>query len=154
MKAHDLNSPQGARHRRRRLGRGHSAGQGKTSGRGIKGQGARSGGTKGPYFEGGQLPFVRRLPFARGFVNIWKVPFTPVNVQELNYAFNDGDVVTLERLAAVGLIKSANARVKVLGDGELQKKLLVQVHAFSKSAKEKIEKAGGQVEVLSVTGDV
>ncbi|MEP7199393.1 MAG: 50S ribosomal protein L15 [Chloroflexota bacterium] len=149
MKAHNLKSPAGATHRSRRVGRGHSAGQGKTSGRGVKGQGARSGGVKPPYFEGGQLPFVRRLPFVRGFVNIHKLPFTPVNVQELNSAFNDGDAVTLDKLEQVGLIKSAHARVKVLGNGELQKKLSVQAHAFSVTAKEKIEKAGGQAEVLA-----
>ena len=149
MKAHNLKSPAGATHRPRRVGRGHSAGQGKTSGRGVKGQGARSGGVKPPYFEGGQLPFVRRLPFVRGFVNIHKLPFTPVNVQELNSAFNDGDAVTLDKLEQVGLIKSAHARVKVLGNGELQKKLSVQAHAFSVTAKEKIEKAGGQAEVLA-----
>jgi large subunit ribosomal protein L15 len=148
MKAHDLRSPAGATHRSRRVGRGHSAGQGKTSGRGIKGQGARSGGIKAPYFEGGQLPFVRRLPFVRGFVNIHKMPFTPVNVQALDAAFNDGDAVTPEKMEAAGLIKSARARVKVLGQGDMQKKLNVQAHAFSASAKEKIEKAGGQTQVL------
>ncbi len=148
MKAHELKPSQGAAHRRRRVGRGHSAGQGKTSGRGIKGQGARSGGVKSPYFEGGQLPFVRRLPFVRGFVNIHKVPFAPVNVEGLNAAFDDGEAVTIEKLVDRGLIKSSRQRVKVLGDGDLQKKLSVQAHAFSASAKAKIEKAGGQVEVI------
>ena len=148
MKAHDLKSPAGSTHRGRRVGRGHSAGQGKTSGRGVKGQGSRSGGVKPPYFEGGQLPFVRRLPFIRGFVNIHKVPSAPVNVQALNTAFNDGDDVTPEKMQAAGLIKSANARVKVLGDGEVQKKLNVHAHSFSESAKDKIEKAGGQAVVL------
>ena len=148
MKAHELKSPHGATHRGRRVGRGHSAGQGKTSGRGIKGQGSRSGGVKAPYFEGGQLPFVRRLPFVRGFVNIHKVPFAPVNIEALASAFNDGDAVTVEKLVERGLIKSTRQRVKVLGDGELQKKLSVQAHAFSASAKEKIEKAGGQAEVI------
>jgi len=151
MKAHELKSPKGATHRKRRVGLGHSAGQGKTSGRGIKGQGARSGGTKAPFHEGGQLPFVRRLPFLRGegFTNIHRVPYTPVNVQELNHAFNDGDTVTLEKLKEAGLIKSVHARVKVLGDGDLQKKLSVQAHAFSETAKAKIEKAGGTAEPLS-----
>lgn len=148
MKAHNLKSPQGSTHRGRRVGRGHSAGQGKTSGRGVKGQGSRSGGVKPPYFEGGQLPFVRRLPFIRGFVNIHKVPSAPVNLQALNAAFNDGDDVTLEKMQAAGLIKSANARVKILGDGEVQKKLNVHAHSFSESAKDKIEKAGGQAVVL------
>ena len=92
---------------------------------------------------------MRRLPFIRGFTRIWKVSFTPVNVQALNSAFNDGDVITLEGLKAAGLIKSAQARVKLLGHGELQKKLMVQAHAVSASAKEKIEKAGGQVEIVS-----
>ncbi len=149
MKAHELKSPEGATHRRRRVGRGHSAGQGKTSGRGVKGQGSRSGGVKPPYFEGGQLPFVRRLPFVRGFVNIHKVPFTPVNLQELDHAFKDGDEITLEKMEEAGLIKSANARVKVLANGDLQKKLTVHAHAFSASAKEKIQKAGGSAEEIA-----
>jgi large subunit ribosomal protein L15 len=149
MKAHELKASVGSTHRSRRVGRGHSAGQGKTSGRGVKGQGSRSGGVKAPYFEGGQLPFVRRLPFVRGFVNIHKLPFSPVNVQELDAIFADGDAVTVDLLVAKGLVKSAGARVKVLGDGELQKKLNVQAHAFSASAKEKIEKAGGAAEVIS-----
>jgi large subunit ribosomal protein L15 len=148
MKAHNLKSPLGTTHRARRVGRGHSAGQGKTSGRGTKGQGARSGGVKPPYFEGGQLPFVRRLPFIRGFVNIHKISAAPVNVQSLNTAFSDGDDVTPEKMEAAGLIKSAGARVKVLGAGELQKKLSVHAHSFSESAKDKIEKAGGQTVVL------
>ena len=131
MKAHELKAPVGSTHRSRRVGRGHSAGQGKTSGRGVKGQGSRSGGVKAPYFEGGQLPF------------------SPVNVQELDAVFADGDAVTVDLLVAKGLVKSAGARVKVLGDGELQKKLNVQAHAFSASAKEKIEKAGGATEVIS-----
>ncbi len=149
MKAHELKAPQGAAHRRRRVGRGHSAGQGKTSGRGVKGQGARSGGVKPPYFEGGQLPFVRRLPFARGFVNIYKVPYTPVNLQVLDHAFVDGDVVTLERMAEAGLVRSPDARVKVLAQGELHKKLTIHAHAFSASAREKIEKAGGSAELVA-----
>jgi len=147
MKAHELKAPQGATHRSRRVGRGHSAGQGKTSGRGVKGQGARSGGVKAPYFEGGQLPFVRRLPFVRGFVNIHKVPFTPVNLQSLN-AFDDGTVVTPELLEHAGLIKSSQARVKILGQGDLQKKLTIHAHAFSASAREKIQGAGGTAEEL------
>jgi large subunit ribosomal protein L15 len=151
MKAHELKSPKGASHRRRRVGLGHSAGQGKTSGRGIKGQGSRSGGTKSPYHEGGQLPFVRRLPFNRGegFTNMNRVQYQPVNVQELNHAFAAGDTVSPETLVAAGLLKSVEVLVKVLGDGALEKKLTVQAHAFSASAKEKIEKAGGTAEVLA-----
>ena len=148
MKAHELKAPHGATHRSRRVGRGHSAGQGKTSGRGVKGQGARSGGVKAPYFEGGQLPFVRRLPFVRGFVNIHKVPFTPVNLQALN-AFDDGTVVTPELMEHAGLIKSSQARVKILGQGDLQKKLTVHAHAFSASAREKIQGVGGTAEELN-----
>src|SRR5512147_3016133 len=107
MKAHNLKSPPGATRRRRRVGLGHSAGQGKTAGRGIKGQGSRSGGTKAPYHEGGQLPFVRRLPFNRGegFTNFRRVPYTPVNLRELNHVFQDGDAVTLERLVEAGVVK-------------------------------------------------
>lgn len=151
MRAHELKSPKKASHRRNRVGRGHSAGQGKTSGRGIKGQGSRSGGTKSPYHEGGQLPFVRRLPFMRGegFTNHNRVEYAPVNVQELEHAFADGDTVNPESLVAAGLLKTVEVRVKVLGDGALAKKLTVQAHAFSGSAKDKIEKAGGKAEVLA-----
>lgn len=142
MKEHDLHPPVGARRPRKRVGRGIASGSGKTSGRGTKGQNARSGGAKAPYFEGGQLPFVRRMPFKRGFVNIFKVPYAVVNVEDLG-RFEPGTKVTPELLAATGLIKSPKAPVKVLGEGSLERALEVYAHSFSGSAKAKIEAAGG-----------
>jgi large subunit ribosomal protein L15 len=144
MKLHDLQSPQGARKRRKRVGRGISAGQGKTAGRGTKGQASRSGGTKGPYFEGGQLPLVRRLPHKRGFTNIFKVGYVPVNLYRLE-AFAAETIVTPEELAGAGIIKSPGLPVAVLGDGEIDRPLTVKAHRFSTSARAKIEGAGGTV---------
>jgi large subunit ribosomal protein L15 len=129
------------------VGRGISAGQGKTAGRGTKGQGARSGGGKGPYFEGGQLPLVRRLPFKRGFTNINKIYYTPVNVGSLAN-FEAGIDVDPEVLAAVGLLKKSDAPVVILGDGDFSVALNIKAHRFSSSAKEKIEAAGGTVTVI------
>jgi len=148
MRLHELRSPSGARRKRKRKGRGNSAGQGTYAGRGRKGQGARSGGGKGPYFEGGQLPLVRRLPYKRGFTNIWKVPFVPVNVDSLEKRFQAGDVVTPATLIEAGLAKSMKRPIKILGRGEISKSLMVQAHAFSTSARQKIEAAGGSVETL------
>jgi len=148
LRLHELRSPSGARKKRKRKGRGNSAGQGTYAGRGRKGQGARSGGGKGPYFEGGQLPLVRRLPYRRGFTNIWRVPFVPVNVDSLEERFQTGDVVTPEVLVEVGLAKSAKKPIKILGRGDISKALIVQAHAFSASAREKIEAVGGSVETL------
>ena len=148
MKLHDLRPNPGAKKKRKRVGRGISAGQGKTAGRGTKGQGARSGGGKGIYFEGGQLPLARRLPYKRGFTNIRKIYYSPVNLSSLaEIDFVDVDV-TPEVLAAVGLIKKATDPVVILGNGELSAALTVKAHRFSASAREKIEKAGGNVEVL------
>lgn len=147
MKEHDLRPPAGARRPRKRVGRGIGAGQGKTAGRGTKGQKARSGGAKPPYFEGGQLPLVRRMPFKRGFVNIFKVTHSVVNIHDL-VGFEPGTVVTPELLATAGLIKSPREPVKVLGEGELDRPLEVQAHGFSGSAKAKIEAAGGTAVVL------
>ncbi|HOG46478.1 MAG TPA: 50S ribosomal protein L15 [Anaerolineae bacterium] len=142
MKEHELRSPEGARRPRKRVGRGTASGSGKTSGRGTKGQKSRSGGAKAPYFEGGQLPLVRRMPFKRGFVNIFKVPYSVVNVADLG-RFAPGTKVTPELLAATGLIKSLKAPVKVLGEGALERALEVHAHSFSGSAQAKIEAAGG-----------
>ncbi len=147
MKPHDLQPAEGARRPRVRVGRGIAAGRGKTAGRGQKGQAARSGGTKRPYFEGGQLPLVRRVPHLRGFTNIWRIAYTPINVERLN-RFSAGTEVTPETLVAAGLIKSVNERVKVLGNGELDRALTVKAHKFSASAREKILAAGGTVEEL------
>ncbi len=154
MKLHDLRPDKGATKKRKRVGRGISAGQGKTAGRGTKGQGARSGGGKGAYFEGGQLPLVRRLPFKRGFTNIFRIEYQEVNVDDLARVFADGETVTPEAMAAKGLIKKADGPVVVLGRGELGMKLAVKAHRFTKSAQEKIEAAGGSIEKLEllVTG--
>jgi large subunit ribosomal protein L15 len=150
MKLHDLRPDKGATKNRKRVGRGISAGQGKTAGRGTKGQGARRGGGKGPYFEGGQLPLVRRLPFKRGFNNIFRIEYQEVNVDDLGRLFSGGDTVTPDSLAEKGLIKKAGEPVVVLGRGELNVKLAVQAHRFSKSAQEQIEKAGGSIEKLDL----
>jgi large subunit ribosomal protein L15 len=150
MKLHDLRPNPGAKKKRKRVGRGIAAGQGKTAGRGTKGQGARSGGGKGPYFEGGQLPLARRLPFKRGFTNINKIYYKPVNLEQLAQFDFDGADVTPEILTAVGLLKKVTDPVVVLGDGELSVALTVKAHRFSTSAKEKIEAAGGTVEIIAL----
>ncbi|MGQ9516194.1 MAG: 50S ribosomal protein L15 [Anaerolineae bacterium] len=147
MKLHELQPLPGSKKDRKRVGRGISSGHGKTAGRGTKGQRARSGGVKPPYFEGGQLPLVRRLPFKRGFVNIFRVEYTPVNLERLD-VFEAGSVVTPETLAAAGIIKSEKKPVVILGRGEVDRPLTVKAHRFSESARAKIEAAGGTVEVL------
>lgn len=152
MKLHDLKPAPGSTKRRKRVGRGMASGKGKTSGRGMKGQNARSGGGKGPYFEGGQLPLVRRLPFRRGFNNINRVEYAPVNVDRLEEKFGTGDTeVNPETLVEAGIIKSPDTAVAVLGRGEISATLTVKAHRFSKTAKEKIEAAGGTVEVLPLS---
>lgn len=154
MKLHELKPDEGSKRKRTRVGRGIAAGKGKTAGRGTKGQGARAGGGKGPYFEGGQLPLVRRLPFKRGFTNIFGITYQEVNIDMIDARFNDGDVVNGESLVAAGLIRKADEPLKVLGRGELTKKVEVHANKFTKSAAEKIEKAGGSVNQhdLKVTG--
>lgn len=150
MKSHELRPPKGAKKKRKRSGRGDSSGRGKTAGRGTKGQKARSGGNVPPYFEGGQLPLVRRLPHKRGFLNIFKTQFATVNLDRLNERFEQGDEVTPTTLTEVGLIKSPEEFVKVLGRGTLEKPLTVKAHGFSASARAKIEGAGGSVEELAL----
>ncbi|MBN1935825.1 MAG: 50S ribosomal protein L15 [Anaerolineae bacterium] len=145
MKLHDLRPAPGSTKKRIRKGRGIAAGKGKTAGRGTKGQKSRSGGGKGPYFEGGQLPLVRRLPYKRGFRNRNRVAYTPVNLASI--ADWEGEV-TPELLAASGLIKKETLPVVILGEGELDRALTVKAHRFSASARAKIETAGGSVEVL------
>lgn len=147
MKLHEIRSPQGARKPRRRVGRGIAAGQGKSAGRGTKGQAARSGGVKGPYFEGGQLPLVRRLPFRRGFTNIFKVRFVPVNLVRLQQFAADTEV-SPETLAEAGIIRSPELPVAILGHGDMDRPLKVKAHRVSASARAKIEEAGGTVEEL------
>ena len=147
MKLHDLSAVPGSTKVSKRVGRGHGSGQGKTAGKGHKGQKARSGASIRPGFEGGQMPLQRRVP-KRGFNNIFATRYATVNVADLNSKFEDGAVVDTEALKAAGLVRKELDGVKVLGNGELSKKLTVKAAAFSASAKEKIEKAGGAAEVL------
>jgi len=132
---------------RRRLGRGSGSGYGKTAGRGHKGQASRSGASQSPIFQGGAMPLVRRIP-KRGFNNRWAKKIATVNVGELNEAFAEGETVTIEMLQAKNLAKGRFDLVKVLGDGELTKKLTISAHRFSKTALEKIERSGGKAEVV------
>ncbi len=146
MQIHDLFPAPGSRKPRKRVGRGNGSGHGSTAGRGDKGQNSRAGGGKGPGFEGGQNPMHMRLPKLPGFTNRNRVEYAVVNVSRLDQLFADGDVVNCESLVDKGVIKSANEIVKVLGDGELGKKLTVRVDKVSVPAKAKIEAAGGTVE--------
>ncbi len=151
MKLHELKPAEGAKKRRKRVGRGVGSGHGKTAGRGMKGQNARSGGGVRPGFEGGQTPLWQRLPEARGtgFADPWQVEFTPVNVKRLVLAgFEEGDDVTPEALARAGVIENANELVVILGRGDIDYPLTVKAHRFSKSARAKIEAAGGVIEEL------
>lgn len=144
MKLHDLRPAEGATKRRKRVGRGIGSGFGKTAGRGSKGQNSRSGGGVRPGFEGGAIPFIRRIP-KRGFKNVaFRKEYSVVNVGTLNEFFSDGDSVDADILRDRGIVrKKASFGLKVLGDGELEKRLNVSASKFTKSAKEKIEKAGG-----------
>ena len=146
MKLQDLQPALGSTKKAYRKGRGAGSGNGKTAGRGHKGQWARSGGGVRPGFEGGQMPLARRLP-KRGFNNIFGTTYAPVNVSALE-RFENGTEVTTELLLATGVISKALDGVKILGNGELTKSLTVKAAAFSASAKEKIEKAGGKAEVI------
>lgn len=148
MQTHELRPPKGARHKRKRVGRGNASGHGTYSGRGSKGQKARSGVGIRLGFEGGQTPLVKRLPRRRGFTNIFRVEYVPVNVNQLE-RFEAGTEVTPQLLREVGIIKSLRQPVKVLGDGEITKALIVRAHGFSAVAKEKIEAAGGSVEEVA-----
>lgn len=145
MDLSNLKPAEGSTKKRKRVGRGHASGHGKTAGRGLNGQASRAGGTKGPGFEGGQTPLAMRLPKLPGFRNINRKEYVPVNVARLDEKFADGDTVDHDSLVDKGIIKHADALVKVLGDGQLKKKLTVQVDKVSASAKAKIEAAGGKV---------
>jgi len=149
MKLHELKPAEGAKKNRKRLGRGNASGQGTYAGRGRKGYHARPGSGGKLYREGGNLPFVRKLPFARGvgFVSRYKVHYSPVNLAELA-AFPAGAEVTPELLALNGMVRSPKAAVAILGAGELPHALTVKAHRFSKTAQEKIQAAGGKVEIL------
>ena len=147
MKLHELRPSEGAFKTSKRLGRGTGSGLGKTSGKGHKGQNARSGGGVRPGFEGGQLPLFRRLP-KRGFTNAqFKTTYAVINLSDLN-KFEDGAVVTPELLKEMGLLKNQLDGVKVLGNGTLEKKLTVKAHSFSEKAYKEIEKLGGKAEVI------
>ena len=147
MNLYELKPAEGSKKDGFRVGRGHGSGNGKTAGRGHKGQKARSGGGVRPGFEGGQMPIYRRLP-KRGFTNIFAKTYTEINVTALN-SFEDGATVTAESLKAAGIIKKINDGVKVLGRGELTaKNITVQAAKFTKSAEEKIAAAGGKAEVI------
>lgn len=146
MKLHELSPAPGSVHESKRIGRGHGSGQGKTAGKGHKGQKARAGRGIRPGFEGGQMPLQRRIP-KRGFNNIFATTYATINVAALNQ-FEAGSVVDLDALKAAGIVKKAYDGVKILGNGKLEKSLTVKVTAYSASAKEKIEAAGGKAEVI------
>ena len=145
MKLESLSPAEGSTREVKRIGRGHGSGNGKTAGKGHKGQKARAGHGQRPGFEGGQMPLQRRIP-KRGFNNIFRVEYATVNVSQLN-VFENGSVVDAEALREAGLVKKILGGVKILGNGELERKLTVQAAAFSKSAEEKINAAGGKAEV-------
>lgn len=146
MYIHELTPTEGTRHVAKRKGRGHGTGNGKTAGRGHKGQHARSGGGVRVGFEGGQMPLARRIP-KRGFNNIFAKPLEAVNVSVFD-RFEDGTVVGAEELLAAGVLSKCRYGVKVLGNGEITKKITIKANAFSESAKAKIEAAGGKAEVV------
>ena len=146
MRLHELKAVPGATRAPKRKGRGTATGQGKTAGRGMNGQNSRSGGGVRPGFEGGQMPLYRRIPKI-GFTNRFAKEFAEVNVVDLN-RFEEGTVVDFDLMLQSGLVKQVKDGVKVLGNGELKKKLTVKAEKFSKSAAEKIEKAGGKAEVI------
>jgi len=145
MKLHELMIPKGSRKKRKRLGRGEGSGSGKTAGRGTKGQNSRSGGGVPLGFEGGQMPLQRRIP-KRGFTNIFRKQYEIINVRDLKH-FKSGEIVDRDTLLRAGLLKKAGA-IKLLGEGDLSYPLDIKVNKVSRAAKEKIESAGGKVEVV------
>ena len=147
MKQHEMKAPKGARHAVRRLGRGHGMGQGKTGGRGTKGQKARTGGSIPGWFEGGQTPIHMRIPKMRGFKNRFRSPFVAVNVDRLSDYAVDGKV-TPQTLAAKGLVRT-DAKIKILANGAVNGKFEVHAHSVSATAREKIESAGGSIVLIA-----
>ena len=145
MRQHELAPPEGAKKDRKRVGRGDGSGHGTYSGRGLKGQKSRSGYSRKPGFEGGQLPLIKRLPRKRGFTNIFRIEYTIVSLDKLN-VFSAGSEVTAEKLVAAGLVKSLRKPIKILADGQIKHALVVKVNKFSATAKAQIEAAGGQAE--------
>jgi len=147
LKISDLAPAKGAKKKEKRIGRGPGSGHGKTSGKGHKGQAARSGGTKGPGFEGGQQPLIRRVP-KRGFTNIFRKEYTIINLERLD-RFEPDAIVDPQALQAAGLIKKAKEKIKVLAGGDLRKPLVISAHKFSREAAKKIQDAGGRTEIIS-----
>ena len=147
MRINDLQPPTGSTRERIRIGRGHGSGKVKTGGKGTKGQKARTGGGVPPYFEGGQLPLIRKLPYRRGFRNPFRVEFREVNVRDLA-EFPAGSTVGPDEFEVAGVLRGKTGPVKVLGQGDLSVKLTVRAHRFSAGARQKIESAGGSVEVI------
>ncbi len=145
MRQNELHPAPGSKTSRKRVGRGDGSGHGTYSGRGCKGQKSRSGYRMRPGFEGGQLPLIKRLPRKRGFVNIFRIEYSVVNLDNLN-VFEPGSEVDPERLVAAGLVKSLRRPIKVLAEGDINHPLVVKVHKFSTAAKAKIEAVGGKVE--------
>jgi large subunit ribosomal protein L15 len=146
MKLHDLHPSPGSKKKKKRLGRGHGSGHGKTSGKGHKGLLARSGRPNQAGFEGGQMPLARRLP-KRGFTNIFRIEYTVINIQVLAAQENTADF-NPSVFRELGLLKGRNSRIKILGEGDISRALVVEAHKFSGSAKQKIEEAGGQARVI------
>ncbi len=146
MKLHDLHAPK--RETKRRLGRGHGSGRGKTAGRGQKGQSARKSGPTKPGFEGGQLALVKRLPYKKGFKNIFKIMYRAINLDQLAH-FEDGATVDPESLQSAGLLDAKSEKYKLLARGSVAKKLTVRAHKFSAKAREAIEGAGGSIEEIA-----
>lgn len=148
MKQNELSPAEGSKHSRKRIGRGVGSGHGTYSCRGLKGQKSRSGGGVHPLFEGGQNPLVKRLPYKRGFNNIFRTEYAVVNLDRLS-VFPEGTVVTPEEMVSAGILKGLRKPVKILGDGELAAKLVIKANKFSKTAREKIEASGGTAEVIA-----
>ena len=147
MRIHELRPPAGSTRTSTRIGRGHGSGKVKTGGKGTKGQNARTGGGVPPYFEGGQLPLIRKLPYRRGFRNPFRVEFRVVNVRDLAQ-FPTGSTVGPEEFEIAGVLRGKGGPVKILGQGDFDIKLTVRAHKFSASAREKIESAGGTAETI------
>lgn len=147
MHIHELTPAKGSKRERIRIGRGHGSGKVKTGGKGTKGQNARAGGGVPPYFEGGQLPLVRKLPYRRGFTNPFRIEAREVNIRDLN-EFPAGSTVGPQEFETLGILRGKKGPVKVLGLGELSVKLTVRAHKFSAGARQKIEAAGGTVEPI------
>jgi large subunit ribosomal protein L15 len=147
MRLNELRPPRGSTRERIRIGRGHGSGKVKTGGKGTKGQNARAGGGVPPYFEGGQLPLIRKLPYRRGFRNPFRVEYREVNVRDLA-DFPEGSTVGPQEFETAGVLRGKSGPVKVLGQGEMSVKLTVRAHKFSAGARQKIESAGGTAELI------